>query len=189
MKALLLIDIQNDYFPGGRMELHESEVAGAKAGSLLHAFRQHTLPVFHIQHIATRPDATFFLPRTEGARIHNSVAPLEGEAIIEKHYPNSFRETALLEQLRGAAVTHLVIAGMMTHMCVDTTVRAAADLGFACRLAHDACATKNLSFAGKTVAAPDVQTAYMAALNGLFAEVSDTGTICSGLEAALLRQN
>lgn len=181
MKALLLIDIQNDYFPGGRMELPGSEAAGLNAGKLLDAFRKSTLPVFHIQHISTRPTATFFLPRTDGVNIHDTVSPVPGEPIIQKKYPNSFRETNLREKLREAGISQLVIAGMMTQMCVDTTVRAAADLGFTCQLAHDACAARDLTFAGRTVAALDVQTAFMAALNGLFAEVSDTQTICSSL--------
>jgi len=181
MKALLLIDIQNDYFPGGRMELAGSESAGLNAGKLLNAFRKNNLPIFHIQHISTRPTATFFLPQTEGVNIHSRVAPIAGEPVIRKNYPSSFRETNLLELLREAGVTNLVIAGMMTQMCVDTTVRAAADLGFTCQLAHDACATRDLAFAGRTVAAADVQAAFMAALSGLFAEVSDAGKICSSL--------
>lgn len=181
MQALVLIDIQNDYFPGGRMELVGSETAGAKAGELLRVFREKNLPVFHIQHLASRPDATFFLPGTEGANIHTSVTPLENEPVIQKHFPSSFRETSLLERLQKTGITDLVIAGMMTHMCVDTTVRAACDLGFTCRLAHDACATRDLSFEGKTVTAADVQLAYMAALNGSFAQVRDAASICSGL--------
>lgn len=182
MKALLLIDIQNDYFPGGKMELVNSEAAALKAGLLLDAFRNRHLPIIHIQHISTRPTATFFLPHTEGVKIHKSVAPLEGEMVIQKHYPNSFRETKLLDYLKDKGVTDLVTAGMMTQMCVDTTVRAASDLGFACRLAHDACATRDLAFAKKSVAAADVQTAFMAALNGFFAEVLDAETICDELQ-------
>jgi nicotinamidase-related amidase len=182
MKSLLLIDIQNDYFPGGRMELVGSEAAGRKAGMLLEAFRQKGLPIFHVQHISTRPGASFFIPGTEGAVIHAYVKALAGEPVIQKNYPNSFRETTLLRQLREKNISELVVAGMMTHMCVDTTVRAACDLGFSCMLAHDACAARNLSFEGNTVQARDVQTAYMAALNGLFAQVMDTDTLCAGLE-------
>ena len=179
MKALLLIDIQNDYFPGGRMELSGSEAAGLNAGKLLDAFRKNKMPVFHIQHISVRPNAAFFLPHTKGVNIHDSVAPIPGEPVIQKNFPNSFRETNLLEMLREADIGSLVAAGMMTQMCVDTTVRAAADLGLACQLVHDACAARDLTFAGRHVAAVDVQTAFMAALNGLFAEVLDTEAICS----------
>jgi len=183
-QALLLIDIQNDYFPGGAMELAGSSTATAQAGNLLQAFRQKALSVIHIQHISTRPGVTFFLPNTAGVQIHKSVAPLSGEAVFQKHYPNSFRETRLLEHLRGHGITRLVIAGMMTHMCIDTTVRAAFDLGFSCVLAHDACATRALSFNGVSVSTESVQTAFLAALNGLFAEVLSVEEICSNLQRA-----
>lgn len=180
-KALLLIDIQNDYFSGGAMELVNSSIAGTKAGKLLQAFRQRALPIIHIQHVSVRPGATFFLPDTVGVRIHESVAPADGEAVFQKYYPNSFRETPLLEHLRNHQISELVIAGMMTHMCVDSTTRAAADLGFQCVLAHDACATRALSFGGAAVAAGDVQRAFIAALNGLFARVLSVEEICAGL--------
>jgi nicotinamidase-related amidase len=179
--ALLLIDIQNDYFPGGAMELANAQEAGLQAGKLLAAFRQKALPIIHIQHISTRPGATFFLPDTAGVDIHESVSPKEGENIFQKNFPNSFRETGLLDHLRQIKVSKLVIAGMMTQMCVDTTTRAAADLGFVSQLAHDACATRNLSFNGATVLAADVQVAYMSALNGLFAKVMTTDEIVAGL--------
>jgi len=170
-KALLLIDIQNDYFPGGAMELADGPIAGAKAGLLLRAFRQRALPVVHVQHISTRPGAAFFLPDTVGVKIHESAAPAAGEPVFQKHFPNSFRETPLLEHLRAHQIPQLVIAGMMTQMCIDTTVRAAADLGFRCMLAHDACAARALSFGGVAVSAENVHRAFMAALDGLFARV------------------
>lgn len=88
------------------------------------------MAVVHIQHIARRPGATFFRPETAGAAIHDAVHPAAGETVIVKHHPNSFRETTLLQALRSVNASRLVHAGMMTHMCVDTTVRAAADLGF-----------------------------------------------------------
>jgi len=156
-QALLLIDIQKDYFPGGAMDLTGSALAGEKAGILLKAFRKKGLPVIHMQHISTRPGATFFLPDTPGAQIHMNVTPAAGEALFQKHFPNSFRGTPLLEHMQKYRFTDLVIAGMMTHMCVDTTVRAAFDLGFQCLLAHDACATKALSFGGAAVPPENVQ--------------------------------
>jgi len=180
-QALLIIDIQNDYFPGGAMELVGSPAAGAKAGMLLQAFRQKQLPVVHIQHVSTRPGATFFLPNTRGVEIHESEAPQAGETVLQKNFPNSFRGTPLLEHLRKLQITQLVVAGMMTQMCVDSTTRAAADLGFQCLLAHDACATKSLSFGGATVPAENVQAAFLAALNGLFAKVQSTEEICATL--------
>lgn len=169
--ALLLIDIQNDYFPGGRMELEGSEQASRSAGRLLCCVREKSIPVVHIQHISTRPGATFFLPDTNGVKIHSVVRPEDGETVIVKHFPNSFRETPLLEHLQGLGIQRLVVAGMMTHMCVDATVRAAADHGFECLIAGDACATRALTFEGRTVAAPDVHAAFLAALNGTYGRV------------------
>jgi len=180
-RALLLIDLQNDYFPGGAMALVGSPEAGLQAGRLLAAFRAQDLPVIHIQHIALRPGATFFLPGTPGAELHPSVAPLPGEPVFQKHFPNSFRETPLLEHLRGLGATELVVAGMMTHMCIDTTVRAAFDLGFACRLAGDACATRDLAREGATVPAAQVQAAFLAAIDGTFAKVMSVDDLIAGL--------
>jgi nicotinamidase-related amidase len=180
-QALVLIDIQNDYFPGGAMELVGSPEAGAKAGRLLRVFREQALPIIHIQHISNRPGAVFFLPHTRGVEIHSSVAPSQDEIVIQKNFPNSFIETPLLEYLREGHITQLVIGGMMTHMCIDSTTRAAADLGFLCFLAGDACATKALSFGGVTIAAENVQTAFLASLNGLFAKVQSVAELCSSL--------
>jgi nicotinamidase-related amidase len=172
--ALVLIDLQNDYFPGGTMELVGAEAAVGQAAKLVQAFRQSALPIFHVQHIAKRAGATFFLPGTTGAEIHASVSPAEGEALVVKHFPNSFRETTLHDLLRSVNASKLVVAGMMTHMCVDTTVRAATDLGFQCFLAGDACATRDLQFVAEHVQARDVQLAYLAALHGTFATVKST---------------
>lgn len=180
-QALLLVDIQNDYFPNGAMELVGSPEAGARAGALLQAFRKAGRPIVHIQHLAARAGATFFRPGTQGADLHASVAPLPGEPLFQKHFPNSFRETPLLEHLRERGITQLVIAGMMTHMCIDTTVRAAADLGFQCQLAGDACATRDLARDGVTVPAAQVQTAFLAALDGTFAQVLAVEALCAGL--------
>ena len=169
--ALLLIDIQNDYFEGGTMTLINARTASRQARLLLEAFRNKHLPVIHIQHIATKPGATFFLPDTFGANIHEDVQPLEGEKVVIKHFPNSFRETELLDVLKELEITDLTIAGMMTHMCIDATTRAAKDFGYNCTLIGDACATRNLVINGETVKATDVQNAFLAALNSTYANV------------------
>lgn len=180
--ALLLIDIQNDYFPGGRMELQGSPLAGEQAGRLLGWFRRSARPLIFIQHIALRPGATFFLPDTPGAEIHPSVQPLPGEPVFKKHFPNSFRDTPLLEHLHEQGVERLVIAGMMTHMCLDATVRAAYDHGFRCMVAGPACATKDLAFAGQSISAVDVQCAFLSALNGTYGQVLSVDEIFLELE-------
>ncbi len=183
--GLLIIDIQNDYFPGGKMELDGSEAAGRVAGQLLRFFRQQQLPIVHVQHIAIRPGATFFLPQTPGAELHASVKPLESETVVVKHYPNSFRETGLLAHLQRQAIGPLVIAGMMTHMCVDATTRAATDLGFECQIAQDACATRALKLNDRLVSAADVHAAFLAALDGSYGQVMTAEAIIEGLRNEL----
>lgn len=173
-EALLLIDIQNDYFPGGSMELAGVEDASKKAADLLKAFRTSGKPVFFIKHLSTRPGATFFIPGTPGADIHASIQPLFEETVIEKNFPNSFFQTELLPRLKEENVTNLVICGAMSHMCIDTTVRAAKELGFTSILIADACTTRDLKFKDKLLPARTVHAAFMAALDGMFANVMTT---------------
>ena len=172
--ALLIIDIQNDYFPGGAMELEGADTAAEKAKAALGAFRGKNLPVLHVRHTSVRPGSTFFLPNTRGAEIHESVRPQAGETVIEKNFPNSFRNTPLREKLEGLGVKNLVVAGMMTHMCVDASVRHAADLGYKITLLGDACATRAQSYGGEKVPARQVHAAFLAALNGFYAKVVNT---------------
>jgi nicotinamidase-related amidase len=169
--ALLLIDIQNDYFPGGRMELEGSAEAGSQAKKLLAFFREKKLPIIHIQHLSIRPGSTFFLPGTDGVKVNDSVAPLPNETVVQKNFPNSFRNTVLLDLLKKEGVTHVVIAGMMTHMCVDATTRAAFDNGFECWVVRDACATRSLKFGDKSIPADHVHGAFLAALGSVYARV------------------
>lgn len=170
-QALILIDIQNDYFDGGANPLVGSWEASLKAKDVLNIFREKSLPVIHIQHISIRPGATFFIPNTEGAEIHKNVEPVTSEKIIIKNYPNSFRDTELLDYLKLNNITNLVICGMMTHMCIDATTRAAKDFGFICTVIGDACATKNLQVQENTVVAEDVQTAFLASLNYFYSSI------------------
>ena len=172
--ALLLLEIQNDYFPNGRISLEKSLEASAKAQSILHACRETKKPVIHVQHISTHPDASYFLPCTKGAEFHSSVHPNKGEMIIKKHYPNSFKDTNLLNHLIKNQINHLVICGMMTHLTVDATVRAAYDLGFSCTVLHDACAARQLEFNHNIISTQNVQSAFMAAFQLTYAAVLST---------------
>lgn len=169
--SLVLVDIQNDYFPGGKMELEGSLDAGQQAQKLLAHFRQQRLPLVHIQHLSVRPGATFFIPGTPGVEHHELVSPLEKETVVQKNYPNSFRNTPLLDHLRAQEIQRLVICGMMTHMCIDATTRAAFDHGFECVVVQDACATRTLNFAGEAIPALQVHFAFLAALKSAYAKV------------------
>ena len=176
-KALIIIDIQNDYFENGAMELVGSLQASENAKLVLSKFRNENLPVVHVQHLSVAPGSTFFLPETEGQKIHQNVRPIAGEKVITKYYPNSFRETELLDYLHSKNITELVVVGMMMHMCVDATVRAAKDFGFECTVVGDACASRDLEINGKSVKAEDVHNAFLSALSFFYADVKNTEAI------------
>jgi nicotinamidase-related amidase len=178
--GLILVDIQKDYFSGGRMELIGMKEASENAREILLFFREKKWPIFHIQHIAIKDGATFFLPDSQGIDIHENVTPLPSETIIQKHHPNSFLKTTLHEELLKAEIESVVICGAMSHMCIDATTRAAADLGFQCTVVYDACATKDLTFDGKAVPADMVHGAFMAALQPVYAKVMDLGSFLHG---------
>lgn len=180
--ALLLIDVQNDYFPGGRMELVKPVEAARNARELLQCFREHNQFHVHVQHVSTRPGATFLLPGDRGADIHDSVAHFEGEPLVIKHHPNAFRETLLAEMLSSQGIERLLITGMMTHMCVDATARAAVDLGYKIIVAEDACATRELKFGDLLIPAEHVHAAFLAALRS-YGEVLPSSQVMARLAA------
>jgi len=134
-----------------------------------------------VQHLALGPGAPFFRPDTVGVEINESVQPLPGEPVIQKHYPNAFRDTGLLAALRNAGVEDLVICGAMSHMCIDASTRAAFDFGFKCTVIHDACASRDLTFAGRSIPAAQVHGAFMAALGMRYARIMSLEDFLSGL--------
>ena len=178
-EALLLIDIQNDYFPGGTMECTGMTQASGVAAALLERFRKENKTVIFIRHISTRAGAGFLHPDTPGSMINESVAPRHGEPVVVKHFPNSFLQTDLAKKLNESGVTDLVICGAMSHMCIDATTRAARDAGFSCTVIENACATRDLVFRGEIIAAATVHSAFMAALNGVYASVIPLGEYLS----------
>jgi nicotinamidase-related amidase len=151
--ALLLIDIQDFYFPGGKSALVEPEKAAAKAALLLDNFRVKKQMVIHVRHNSE-----------PGGKINDLVKPLPGEKIFTKNGVNCFVGTDLLDFLRSGKIDSLVICGMQTHMCVEAATRAASDYGFKCILVHDACATKDLKFGDKIIKAEDVHYSTLATL-------------------------
>ncbi len=172
-----MIDIQRDYFPGGAYPLVEPEAAAKQARRVLDSFREDGAPVIHMKHVWDAPDATFMRPGTDGIEIHPAVAPADGELVLEKTSPNAFVETPLEEELRRRDPDELVVAGMMSSMCVDATVRAAVDLGFSPTVIHDACAAPDLEFNGVEVPGAAVHAAFMAALADGYAEVTSAAEL------------
>jgi len=184
--ALLVIDIQKDYFPGGKYPLVNPLEAAQKAYMILQCFRESGNPHVHIQHISLEPDATFFISGDRGTDIHDSAAHFEGEPIVYKHEPNSFLNTNLLELLQSWDIERVVITGMMTHMCVDATARAASDLGFQVIVAEDACATRDLKYGDTTIPAELVHKAFLAALKS-YGKVMKSEEILALLAAEMVK--
>ncbi|WP_404937769.1 cysteine hydrolase family protein [Pseudomonas sp. JDS08PS003] len=173
-QALIVIDIQNDYFAHGKWPLVGVDAAADNAARLIQAFRQKAQPVVHIRHEFTSDSAPFFTPGSEGAHLHPKVLNRADEPVVLKHFVNSFRETELQAILQQQGINELVIVGNMSHMCVEGTARAAADLGYPVQVIHDACATLDLEFNGQRVPAAQVQSAVMSALAFAYANVLST---------------
>lgn len=179
--ALVIIDVQNFYFPGGKLPLTGPEAASRKARALLEAFRARGWPVVHVLHLGQGQAAPSPDGGDEAYRAHRDVMPRPGEPVIGKREANAFRDTELLATLRRLGASRLVIAGMQTHMCVEAATRAAADLGFQVFVAHDACATRPLAFGGVEVPAAQVHAAALAAMGGAYARVLSTDELLAAL--------
>ncbi|WP_455794354.1 cysteine hydrolase family protein [Clostridium butyricum] len=167
-EVLILIDIQNMYFCEGDYKLYEPERAGKKAAEILEKFRMENKPVIHVKHnfkVDGMENGEYLLDFNEG------VKPKKKEIIVSKNYPSAFLKTDLKKQLDKLKVDKLVIVGMMTHMCIDTTVRAAQNYGYKVTVIHDACTTKDLKWNGQTIDAQTVHDSIMASLQGTFGEV------------------
>ncbi len=169
-KGLLIIDVQQDYFPGGKMPLVQPEAALKQINRLEEHFLQNDLPIIYIQHVKYDLKADFFKVGTKGVQLHPDLRTPAQSIIIKKLFPNSFFKTSLEKSLKKLGVQQLVITGMMTHMCVDSTTRASCELGFRPIVISDAAATKDLAINGKLVTAADVQAAFLSALTS-FAKV------------------
>lgn len=172
--ALIVVDIQNDYFQGGKWPLTNIDAAADNAARIISAAREQGDLVIHIRHETPSPDAPFFVPGSEGAQLHPKAAALPGEEVILKHFMNPYRETRLLEILRGKKIETVTVIGNMSHMCIDAVTRASDDFGFKATVIHDACATHDLEFNGITVPSAQVHAAFMAALRFGYATVVST---------------
>jgi len=170
-KAIIVVDIQNDYFPGGKFKLQGVEAAADQAARVIDHARKSGDLVIHVRHDSLSADAPFFVQGTHGVEIHDSVRNLPDEALIVKHFMNPFRETRLKAHLDENGVTDVVVVGNMSHMCIDAVTRSSDDFGYATTVIHDACATRDLSFDGVDVPAHMVHAAFMAALTFGYAKV------------------
>jgi nicotinamidase-related amidase len=179
-KALLVIDLQKDYFPGGKWTLDGIDLATANAVRLIASERDAGNLVVHVRHEFPTSDAPFFAQGSEGAEIHKDVQPISGETVILKNQVNSFRDTNLKDILDRNGIEEVVICGAMSHMCVDAATRAANDFGYRCTVIHDACASRDLEFNGVRVPAQQAHAAYMASLGFAYANTISTDEYING---------
>ncbi len=169
--ALVMIDCQNTY-RRGTMALVGVEEALLEAQALLHRARAAGTRIVHIQHDAG-PGSPYDLTTELGA-IAGLVAPVAGEPVIVKNYPNAFVATDLDEHLKGLGVKNVILVGFMTHMCINSTARGAFNLGYSPTIVDAATATRDLPGAGRngaTVDAAALHIASLAAVGDLFAVV------------------
>jgi nicotinamidase-related amidase len=173
--ALLIVDIQNVYFPGDGPGLVNAEPASLNAKEILEVFRENNQLVVHIRHKADK-----------GFEIHKNVEPVSNEKVITKEEVNSFQKTDLLDYLKNNNINRLVIIGMQTQMCVEAAIRAGHDFGFECIVIRDACATRDVKFNGKIVKAEDVQTSTLAEItDGGYGKVIDLKTFKENIDKYL----
>lgn len=178
-RAVVVVDLQNDYWPSGKWPLVGIEEAAENAARVIEKARSEGDPVIHVRHEFPSPDAPFFAPGTDGTEINPVVRPAGDEPVILKNHPNSFRETELQQVLEGQGIEEVVVVGAMSHMCIAATGRAAADFGYKTVVVHDACATRDIEFNGVTVPAAQVHAANMSALAFAYGEVIGTDDFLS----------
>lgn len=168
--VLLLIDIQNDYFPGGPLELPHALKAAQEAARLLRAFRARGHAVVHVRHQSPPGSLPFLVQGSQGGELHSLVEPKSDEVVIDKQFPNAFTQTKLETTLRELSAEPVVICGMMTHLCVSSTARGAMELGFETIVATEATQTMDLQDGDALIPAAVVKQAHLAALAGFIAE-------------------
>lgn len=170
--ALIMIDCQNTYRTG-TMQLTNVEPALIEAQKLLHRARELKIPIVHIRHDGGA-GSPYDLEQEIG-QISAEVAPVEGEMVITKSFPNAFVQTELDERLRMLGVEKIVLAGFMTHMCINSTAHGGFNLGYQPTIVASATATRPLQAAnGKMLSAEQVQDGAIASTRDLYAAVADT---------------
>ncbi len=173
-RALVVVDIQNDYFEGGNCVLHEPQTAAKKAKSLIDFFHDHHEPVIYICHINQGSNQGAFVPDSVGSEIYAEIQPADCDHVFIKHVPDSFEADGFWNYLRQESIQELIVCGMMSHMCIDTTVRSARVKGYEVIVAEDACTTMSLEWDKISYPAETVHAVYMASLSGAFAKVMKT---------------
>lgn len=179
-RAIIVVDLQNEYLASGKLPLVGIDAATTNAVRVIADARAKGVPVLHVRHESASSDAPIFVPGSNGVRIMVDVAPIGNEPVIVKNHVNSFRDTDLKQQLEARGIEDVVVVGAMSHMCVDAVVRASADMGYAVTVLHDACATRDLEFNGVVAPAAHVHAAMMASFEFGYGRVVATDAYLAG---------
>lgn len=179
-RAIIVVDIQNEYFPSGKLPLEGIEQATQNAAKVIADARSKDDLVIFIRHEFPDPEAPIFTPGSDGVEINEAVKPGANEPVVLKHAPNAFLGTDLKQRLDSNGVKDAVIIGAMSHVCIDATARAASDYGYNTTVIHDACATQDVEFEGKTAPANHVHAGIMAALAFAYGSVTTTEQYLAG---------
>ncbi len=178
--ALVLIDLQMDYFKGDRLYIPGGAAVVDTALKLRAWAHQHGITVIHVQQLSSSR-APIFAEGSSGSAIHPSLTPQSNEVLVTKRLPCSFKDTILQHELDERGINTLVIAGLMTHMCVDSTTREAVHLGYRCIVVSDGCASRDLPSAvdHSVISHIDIHRATLAALADRFADIMTASEVTS----------
>ncbi|KAL7313582.1 hypothetical protein PS15m_007316 [Mucor circinelloides] len=182
-EALIIVDVQNDYFPGGGLPTWRPEETAVEIKKILDKFRQDGKEVIHVAHHIT-PEMEKVLPimrkGTPGAEIHESVKPLSTEKVIYKNYSDSFVATDLKEYLLSKGVDTVIVVGMMIHNCVNATAYSGTDEGFKTIVVAEAVNTFDQEIFGEVIPAETIWKSFLAGIKFAYAEVKRVDDILSG---------
>jgi nicotinamidase-related amidase len=179
-RALLVIDVQNEYFTG---QLPVSYPAGSLDNilSAMDSAQAHGVPVVVIQHAAPQPDSSVFRKGSKEWELHSEVAARPHDALIHKSLPGSFTDTQLEPWLRERGIETVTVAGYMTQMCCDTTARQALHLGFGVEFLSDATGTLAIENEAGKVSDEELHRAILVTQQMRFSQVLKTADWVSGL--------
>lgn len=176
--ALLLIDFQMEYYSGG-LPIPDGAAAAKNAADLVDWADQVGVHVIHIHHVAGNPKSPLFTPGGRHVAPHPLVVPADHHQRVTKGLPSSFVGTGLQVLLQERTADTLIITGLMTHMCVDSTTRDALSLGYKSIVAADACATRDLPDTTGNGVLPhrELHRCSLSALADRYADVMSTEAI------------
>jgi nicotinamidase-related amidase len=167
--ALLVIDLQVCNFE--ESPVHRGGDLLSKIGALIAQARAVRVPIIYVQHCG--PEGAIDQPGTPGWEIHPAIAPTEGDAVVQKCHPDAFQETSLQDELKSRGIDRLLITGIQTEYCIDTTCRRAYSLGYDVILVKDAHSTWDTDL----LSAPQIIAHHNKVLGGWFAKLKEVSEI------------